>query len=58
MYNSRDIEKNLKAVNKSTEYITNSYEIILVDDGSTNNCYREALKFKHKKVKTLKNNTG
>jgi len=53
MYNSRDIILNLNETIKSLEKVTKDYEIILVNDGSINNCFREAKKFKHKKVKVI-----
>ena len=51
MYNEKNIIKNLEAASKSLEEVTFDYEIILVNDGSTNNCFKEAKKFKSKKVK-------
>ncbi len=44
---------NLKAATTALEEITPSYELIVVDDGSTNNCRAEAKRFKHKKVKVV-----
>jgi len=60
MYNSLNIADNLREAAKSLEKISKNYEIILVNDGSTNNCYEEAKRFKHKKVKLVgyKNNQG
>ena len=60
MYNSQDIITNLKEAVLSLEKITQDYEIILVDDGSTNNCLEESKKFKHRKIKIVgyKKNKG
>jgi len=53
MYNSRDICINLKEVEKSLKKVTKDYEMILVDDGSTNNCFEKAKEFKSKRVKVV-----
>lgn len=53
MYNSENIVTNLKEATKILEEVTPDYEIVLVNDGSTNNCFKEAKKFKHKKVKVV-----
>ncbi len=53
MYNPKEIVRNLKEATIALEKITSSYEIILVNDGSTNNCFEEAKKFKNKKVKVV-----
>ena len=60
MYNSKDIISNLNAAIKSLEKITSDYEIILVDDGSSTNCFEEAKKIKNKKIKVVgyKKNKG
>ena len=42
MYNSKDITNNLNAAVKSLEKVTEDYEIILVDDGSSLNCFEES----------------
>jgi glycosyltransferase involved in cell wall biosynthesis len=53
MYNSTDIDTNLKEAKKALEKVTDSYEIILVNDGSTNNCLDSARKIKDKKIKVV-----
>lgn len=50
-YNSKDIQQNLYAAEKSLERISKSFEIILVDDGSTNDCKEKARQYKSKRVK-------
>jgi len=60
MYNSRDITKNLEEASKMLEKVTKDYELILVDDGSTDDCRKEAEKFSNKKVRVVgyKQNQG
>jgi len=60
MYNSRDIIRNLEEAEKALKKVISDYEIILVDDGSTNGCYEEAKKYKSKKIKIVgyKKNIG
>ena len=60
MYNSKDITNNLNAAVKSLEKVTEDYEIILVDDGSSLNCFEESKKVKNRKIRVVgyKNNTG
>ena len=60
MYNSKDIKKNIHATINSLNEITKDYEIILVNDGSTNNCLQEAQKLENKKLKVVgyKKNKG
>ncbi len=53
MYNSKDIEKNLDAAINSLNEITKDYEIILVDDGSINNCFEKAKNWENKKLKVV-----
>jgi len=53
MYNSKDILVNLDEAEKILEKVTKNYEIILVDDGSTNGCFEEAKRCKSKKVKVV-----
>ncbi len=53
MYNSKDIQTNLKEAIKSLEKVTKDYEIVVVDDGSENGCFKEAKKFKSKKVRVV-----
>jgi len=53
MYNSKDIVLNLKKAINSLDKVSKDYEIILVDDGSTNDCFKEAKNFKNKKVKVI-----
>jgi len=50
MYNSEDIISNLNEAIMSLDNVSKDYELILVDDGSTNNCFSEAKKFKKKRV--------
>ena len=50
MYNSENVISNLEEATKALNKISKNYELILVDDGSTNNCLKEAKKFKDSKV--------
>src|SRR3989338_4438634 len=60
MYNAENIVDNLKEVKKELDGITNRYELIVVNDGSTNNCFEEAKKFRDARVKIVgyKKNQG
>ncbi len=60
MYNSKDIERNIRAATNSLNEVTRDYEIILVNDGSTNNCFEKAKKLGFKKLKVVgyKKNKG
>ena len=60
MYNSKDIISNLNAAINSLDKVTKNYEIVLVDDGSSTNCFNEAKKIKNKKIKVVgyKKNNG
>ncbi len=60
MYNSRDITTNIKEAIRRLNTIKISYELIVVDDGSTKNCFEEAKKIKIKNVKVVgyKQNKG
>lgn len=53
MYNAKDIVNNIQAATENLEKVTDSYELILVDDGSTNNCREEAMKARNSKVKVI-----
>jgi len=53
MYNSEDIRLNLIEAVKNLEALKVDYEIIVVDDGSTNNCLSEAKKVANKKIKVI-----
>ncbi len=53
MYNSINIKRNLDAALNSLEKVTRDYELILVNDGSLNGCYEEALDFKNSKLKVV-----
>lgn len=53
MYNASDISKNLQEVKKSLDNLEFLYEIILVDDGSTNGCFEEAKKHVDTKTKVV-----
>ena len=60
MYNARNIVENLKDIVKSLKKFIDDFEIIVVNDGSSNNCYNDAKKFKDKHVKIVgyKKNSG
>jgi glycosyltransferase involved in cell wall biosynthesis len=60
MFNSDNIETNLLETKKALEKVTENYEIILVNDGSTNGCFENACKFEDKEIKVFgyKNNCG
>ena len=60
MYNERNIYNNLKEAVKIFDEFKINYEIIVVDDGSTNNCLKEAKRIKSKKIKIVgyKKNKG
>jgi len=53
MYNSEDIKKNIHAATNSLNGVTKDYEIILVNDGSTNDCFQQAKKLENKKLKVV-----
>lgn len=53
MYNSQDIKQNISEALNKLEKVNSNYEIILVDDGSTNSCLMEAKKIKNKKLKVI-----
>jgi len=53
MYNTPGIVNNLKEAVSAMKKVTPNYEIILINDGSTTNCYEEAKKFKNKKVRVV-----
>ncbi len=59
-YNPEDIILNLKEAIKSLEEVTPDFEIILVDDGSTNNGFQKLKEFNNRKVKVVgyKKNMG
>ena len=54
MYNAEDIVTNLKEATKVLNRVTSDYEIILVDDGSTNDCYKKAKEFEHEKIRVFR----
>lgn len=60
MYNAVDIKKNINEASKSLTEVTNDFEIILVDDGSSNGCLNEARSIKNRKLKVIgyKKNAG
>jgi glycosyltransferase involved in cell wall biosynthesis len=60
MYNEKNIYSNLKEAIKIFDGFTIPYEIIVVDDGSANDCFNEAKKIKSNKVKVVgyKENKG
>lgn len=53
MYNSQDIRRNIKEAKKNIAKLNMPYELIIVDDGSTNGCYEEAKKAASKNVKVV-----
>lgn len=53
MYNSTDIITNLEEAKKALNKVTPDYEIILVNDGSTNNCIDLTRKIKDEKIKVV-----
>ncbi len=60
MYNAQDIQRNLREAKKNIAKLKIPYELILVDDGSTNGCFEEAGKLKSKSIKVVgyKKNQG
>lgn len=60
MYNAQNIKETLKEYTASLNKLIKDYEIILVNDGSTNNCLKDAKKFKNKKIRIVgyKENRG
>lgn len=60
MYNAQDIRRNILEAKKSLSKVTPEYEIVLVNDGSTNGCFQEAKKINDKKVRLVgyKKNQG
>ena len=60
MYNSRDIKRNIREAMQNLSQSHIKYELIIVDDGSTNGCYEEALALRSHNVKVIgyKNNLG
>ena len=60
MYNEKNIAGNVKQTIKAIDTFNLPYEIIVVDDGSKNNCFQEAKKVKSSKVKVVgyKENKG
>lgn len=60
IYNSKDIIRNLKEACAMLEKITPDYELVVVNDGSKNNCFEEAKKSKNKHIRLVgyKKNQG
>jgi glycosyltransferase involved in cell wall biosynthesis len=60
MYNARDIQKNIREAQKNVALLNIPYELIVVDDGSTNRCLEEARKSAgiHVKVVGYRKNQG
>jgi glycosyltransferase involved in cell wall biosynthesis len=60
MYNAEGICDNLREVRKELDSITKDYELVLVNDGSKNNCHEEAKKFSDKRFRVVgyKKNQG
>ncbi|HLC53737.1 MAG TPA: glycosyltransferase [Candidatus Nanoarchaeia archaeon] len=53
MYNSPDIQKNIAEAKKNLARLKIPYEIVIVDDGSSNNCYTEAQELEGPRVKVV-----
>ncbi len=53
MYNATNIARDLKQATNVFGAFVKNYELIVVNDGSTNICFEEAKKFKHEKVKVV-----
>ncbi len=53
MYNARNIQRNIEEAKRNIEMIKVPYELIIVDDGSTNDCFQEAQQVKGKNVKVV-----
>lgn len=53
MYNAQDIAKNLQEACRILSSSIKDYEIIVVDDGSTNNCLQEARACRNSRVKIV-----
>ena len=53
MYNAENIVENLREVSKILSKINENYEIVLVNDGSKNNCFEEAKRFAKKNKKIM-----
>lgn len=53
MYNSKDIEKNIHAATNALNEVTKDYEIVLINDGSTNDCFHKVKKLENKKLKVV-----
>lgn len=60
MYNSEDIKRNINEANEKLKKLKVSYEIVLVDDGSLNDCFHEAKKITIPNLKVVgyKQNKG
>lgn len=60
VYNSQEIEVNMREALLRLDSLDTPYEIILVDDGSTNKCFNEAKKINNSKLKVVgyKKNQG
>jgi len=53
MYNEKNIKKNLQKALQIFDTFNRPYEIVLVDDGSTTNCYSEAKEVKSDKIRVV-----
>lgn len=53
MYNARDIQRNIQEAEQNIALLNIPYELIVVDDGSTNGCFEEAREFAGKNVKVI-----
>ncbi len=53
MYNARNIQKNVQEAEQNIVRLKMPYEIIVVDDGSTNGCFDEAIKLAGRNIKVV-----
>lgn len=53
MYNEKNIYNNLGEILNNLDKLKQSYEVIVVDDGSSNDCLKEAKRVKSKKVRVV-----
>src|SRR3989338_1650497 len=53
MYNAKDIQKNIREAEQNIARLNIPYEIIVVDDGSTNGCFEEAMKLAGRNIRIV-----